>query len=477
MQTTKKIEFAIPRGIKKVKNIIAIGSGKGGVGKSTVTSLLAYALKERGWKVGILDADIYGPSQLFLMGTPDKPPVTNQEEMAKPIEKDGIKYISMAAFKQGDEAAILRAPMVVKWLQFFLSGIDWGDLDFLLLDLPPGTGDIQLTMAQQSHLSGAIIVTTANDVASEISKKGLNMFLQVSVPILGIVENMSGFVCGHCQEVTHLFVGQGAEKISRQFGVPVLGKLPMHPKLTQTVDGLREVLNDQNEKELNRTIEKMTSNLLQEFDKVLMISRAVGPTTMEINTHGQLHLQWQDETQVELNPRDLRLACRCASCINEVTGEKILSEKNVPETITLLNARPVGRYGLSLQFSDGHGTGIYRFDYLKKQSSSSQRPASPVKADQAIQAHYDQGDLRQNLDHFLQTHVAPSLASHGGKITITKIEGSVLYVHLGGGCQGCSQVDATLKQGIEKLVKKQFPEITEIRDETNHEQGSNPYFQ
>ena len=195
-------------GLSGVKNIIAVASGKGGVGKSTVSANLAVALAQAGHKVGLMDADIYGPSQPGMFGSDNvQPEVINN--LLKPKRNHGVDFISMGLLVGDDTPVIWRAPMAMKMIQQFINSVMWGELDYLLIDLPPGTGDVQLTLAQQASLTGAVIVTTPQQVALGIAKKGLKMFEQVKVPIVGIIENMSGFTCSHCGELTEVFKGGG----------------------------------------------------------------------------------------------------------------------------------------------------------------------------------------------------------------------------------------------------------------------------
>ena len=218
-----------------VKNVIAVASGKGGVGKSTVTINLSMALAAEGARVGLLDADIYGPSIPLMMGTTKEKP-ESREKRVIPIERDGVKMMSMGYLIPEGEPVVWRGPMVHGALTQFLSQVEWGELDYLLIDMPPGTGDAQLTISQSAPLSGAIIVTTPQEVSLIDARKGLKMFQNVKVPILGVVENMSGFVCGHCHEVTHVFRKGGGEKMAAEMGVAVLGSIPLDPQIAETSD-------------------------------------------------------------------------------------------------------------------------------------------------------------------------------------------------------------------------------------------------
>lgn len=217
-----------------VKNVIAVASGKGGVGKSTVTINLAMALSQTGARVGILDADIYGPSLPLMMGIKERPVTEGDKVM--PVQKDGVKMISMGFLVPENQPVIWRGPMVHGALMQFMNQVQWGDLDYLLIDMPPGTGDAQLTISQSAPLSGAVIVTTPQEVSLLDARRGLMMFQNVKVPILGVIENMSGFVCSHCNETTHIFRQGGGEKIAQEMKIPLLGAIPIDPRLAEGGD-------------------------------------------------------------------------------------------------------------------------------------------------------------------------------------------------------------------------------------------------
>jgi ATP-binding protein involved in chromosome partitioning len=213
-----------------VKNVIAVASGKGGVGKSTTAVNLALALAERGARVGILDADVYGPSIPTMLGV-SKRPKMNEAKKILPIEAHGLASMSMGYLSDENTPVIWRGPMVSGLIQQFLTVVEWGELDYLVIDLPPGTGDIQLTLCQQAPLAGAVIVTTPQDVSLLDARKGLKMFEQVNVPVLGVVENMSFFVCGHCGTRTEIFRHGGGANEAQRLGVPFLGEVPIDPEV------------------------------------------------------------------------------------------------------------------------------------------------------------------------------------------------------------------------------------------------------
>jgi ATP-binding protein involved in chromosome partitioning len=215
--------------IPGVKRVIAISSGKGGVGKSTVAANLAVALAQAGARVGLMDADVYGPNIPMMMGAPTPP--EQQDGKIKPAESHGVKLISMGYFIPEETAVVWRGPMIHTAIQQFFRDVLWGELDYLLIDLPPGTGDAQLTLSQLVPLCGAITVTTPQEVALHDVRKGMMMFQKVNVPLLGIIENMSYFVCGHCGERTEIFSHGGGERAAQKLGVPFLGYIPIDPAI------------------------------------------------------------------------------------------------------------------------------------------------------------------------------------------------------------------------------------------------------
>ena len=226
--------------IKGVKNTIAVASGKGGVGKSTVAVNLAIALAQAGAAVGLLDTDVYGPSIPLMMGRNDKPLMRNGKIV--PLEAHGVKVMSIGFILDPDKALIWRGPLVAQLINQFLNDVDWGDLDYLIMDLPPGTGDVQLTLVQKIPIAGAVIVTTPQEVALADAIKGLKMFREVKTPILGIVENMSGFICPNCDTVHRIFGEGGGSRVAEQYAVPFLGEVPIQTAVREGGDTGRPVV-------------------------------------------------------------------------------------------------------------------------------------------------------------------------------------------------------------------------------------------
>ena len=228
MTSQVRSSVSLPQGMisPAIKNIVPIASGKGGVGKSTVSANLALALVKFGARVGLMDADVYGPSIPTLLGITSQPQIDEQNRMT-PVEQHGLKVISMAFFMKPEEAVIWRGPMLHKTVQQFLGGVEWGELDYLIVDLPPGTGDVQLSLCQTIPITGAVIVSTPQDVALNVAQKAIAMFKKLNAPVLGIIENMSAYVCPHCGTRDEIFGTGGARKIAERLQIPFLGEIPL----------------------------------------------------------------------------------------------------------------------------------------------------------------------------------------------------------------------------------------------------------
>ena len=255
----------VKKSVPGVGKVVCIGSGKGGVGKSTFTVNLASSLLRMGKKVGIIDADIYGPSIPMLLGKREQKPVASADKKIIPVESNGLKFLSFGLFIDEKDPVIWRGPMLGGVLNQFLFDADWTGIDYLLIDLPPGTGDIQLSMVQNCHVDGAIIISTPQDVALLDATKGLEMFRKLNLPIVGMVENMSSFVCSNCQHEHHIFGEGGVEKASKKLGVNFLGSIPLELELRTSADeGMPYMLNPSYE---GRSVSRAFNSVSQKVDQ------------------------------------------------------------------------------------------------------------------------------------------------------------------------------------------------------------------
>ena len=381
-----------PEKLPGIRHVIAVGSGKGGVGKSTVSVNLALALQQIGGLIGLVDADILGPSIPGMLGLPvGQPPTTTPDGKIVPADHHNLKVMSMGMLTRDDNPAILRGPMVGKYLKMFIGTVQWGHLDYLILDLPPGTGDTQLTLAQSYPLSGAIIVTTPQDVSLKIARRGLRMFETVHVPILGIIENMSTFTCPHCGKGTDVFRSGGGERMSRELGVPFLGAIPLDADIVMGGDKGRPIVLEKPNSvaamaylaiatELAGRLQGLPATGLKPFawtwetgkGEPAWVESAIRPSGSRTTAIGfrlrdarTLSVLWEDGQRNDFDVRDLRLACRCALCVEEMSGRPLLDPKSVRPDVTPLTIASVGNYAITIIWNDGHSTGIYSFEHLR----------------------------------------------------------------------------------------------------------------
>jgi ATP-binding protein involved in chromosome partitioning len=388
-----------------IGHIIAVGSGKGGVGKSTVSVNIAIALQQQGFQVGLVDADILGPSIPFMLGIlTGKPPEKTPNGKMIPAERHGLKVVSMGMLTSDDNPAVLRGPMVGKYLKLFVRDVHWGRLDFLILDLPPGTGDVQLTLAQSMPLSGVVIVTTPQDVSLKIARRGLRMFEKVQVKILGIIENMRTFTCSHCGESTDIFHHGGGEKMSKDIGAPFLGALPLDADVVTSGDEGRPIVVSKPTSVSAKVYAAIATSLVDKLNvKVTSLKpfvwmwdsnegapswmggaeRPTGSQTTPIGfLRRDLHtlsILWEDGHQDDFDVRDLRLACHCALCVEEMSGRKLLDPKTIRSDVRPQQIVSIGNYAIRFDWTDGHSTGIYSFKYLRTLGSQKNGEVSPLK--------------------------------------------------------------------------------------------------
>ncbi|MEX1187292.1 MAG: P-loop NTPase [Gemmatimonadaceae bacterium] len=381
-----------PEKLPGIRHVIAVASGKGGVGKSTVSVNLALALQQVGGRVGLLDADILGPSIPVMLGlsTGQLPEMTADQKIV-PAERHGLKAISMGMLTGDDKPAILRGPMVGKYLNMFIGTVQWGQLDYLILDFPPGTGDTQLTLAQSVPLSGAIIVTTPQDVSLKIARRGLRAFETLNVTILGIIENMSTFTCPHCGKDTDIFRRGGGERMSRELGVPFLGAIPLDADIVTGGDEGRPVVADRPHSAaaqayvaiataLAGRLRGLPTTALGAFawnwetneGEPAWVESAVQPMGSPTTPAGfrrrdarTLSVVWEDGRRDDFDVRDLRLACPCALCVEEMSGRAVLDPQSVLPDVAPQTISSAGNYAIIFRWNDGHSTGIYTFEHLR----------------------------------------------------------------------------------------------------------------
>ncbi len=340
-------------GLEHVRNILAIASCKGGVGKSTVAANVARELSARGFKIGLLDADIFGPSVPTLFNI-HKPEVgADEKKRMIPLEKNGLKIMSFGFFL-GDSPAILRGPIVSGYIQQLLTGVAWGELDYLVIDMPPGTGDIQLTMTQTVQLNGAVMVTTRQALSLVDVAKGIEMFEKVNVPMLGVVENMSYFDCDGCGKRHYIFGGDEENIVTKKYGLETLMQLPI--KVDSGITGhLDKEFSDPD-------IVTMVDNIV----------RAIGKNTFNKNATPKYEYDdekitfiWPDGVKSEVSNLDLRADCGCALCVDEYTGEKLLQRDSIKKGIKPTEITPLGNYALKIVWNDGHNSGIYPYKQIR----------------------------------------------------------------------------------------------------------------
>jgi Mrp family chromosome partitioning ATPase/DUF971 family protein len=338
--------------LAEVNAIIAVSSCKGGVGKSTVAALLARAMSLEGLSVGLLDADLYGPSAPTLLGARDAD-VFMSGDILLPVEALGMKTMSFG-YLIGESPAVMRGPMVSGYIQQLLTKTAWGKLDYLVIDMPPGTGDIQLTITQRAKLSGAVIVTTPQALSLADVAKGIVMFEKVEVPVLGLVENMSYFTCDGCGKQHRLF-GSGTRDLKERFGLSTLAEIPLIPGISNA----EMVAKD----EAIEPIRELARNVHREIGK-----RRIEADLKPIATAkpGFIHIRWIDGTESELPNFKVRAACSCARCVDEYSGKQLLDINTIAPDIEAQEIQPLGNYALNIVWSDGHSSGIYSWDYLKR---------------------------------------------------------------------------------------------------------------
>lgn len=349
-----------PPPFSHVKNIIGIAAGKGGVGKSTLTVNLARALQRMGYAVGVMDTDLYGPSIRRMLPEDHMP--NQQGEKIVPANSKGIKLISMAYFRPEEEATAVRAPIANKILGQFINGVEWGELDFLLIDFPPGTGDIQLTLGQQARLNGAVMVTTPQEVALMDVRKAIHLFDQVQVPVIGIVENMSYYRDEKTGEAHYLFGQGGGRRLAQEYGVPFLGEIPIDSKISFCGDEGKSLFENETLSTGAHAFLAVAHALLEEMKGLGKRRAKIEIAKMFQKDQATFVIEWNDGRVDSYSLARVQKECPCAGCFEaKEKGEHTVDEKVSAEKVTT-----VGRYALKIHFTSGCSAGIYDFSLLRR---------------------------------------------------------------------------------------------------------------
>jgi ATP-binding protein involved in chromosome partitioning len=348
-------------GVPGIKHLIAVASGKGGVGKSTTAVNLALGFQAIGIKAGILDADIYGPSQPRLLGLAGRPQVIEGSNRLRPMEGFGLQVMSMGFMVDEGTPIIWRGPMVVSALTQMLREVEWHDLDVLVIDMPPGTGDVQLTMAQQVPLSGAIIVSTPQDLALIDARKGLNMFRKTDVPVLGIIENMSYFLCPSCGERSDIFGHGGAAQEAARLGIPFLGEIPLHMDIRTKSDEGRPIVASQPDSPHAQIFRDLAARAWDELGGVHG-KRVPQPNLAVSPGSDTLIVTFEGGARHELTAEMLRVMSPSAEVQGHSPEQRVTVARK--RNVKIKDLVPVGNYAVKIVFDDGHDTGLFTWSYL-----------------------------------------------------------------------------------------------------------------
>lgn len=352
-----------------VRHVIGVAAGKGGVGKSMLTVHLGLALQRLGWRVGLLDADIYGPS-LRKMLPEDQMPRENSESPGKmfPAICKGIKLISLAYYMREGDCASVRAPIANSWVKQFIHSVEWGELDCLLIDFPPGTGDIQLTLMQEAKLSGAVVVTTPQQVALLDVVKAVSMFGQMQVPLLGLVENMSYFIDSATGNRSTPFGRGGGGAFARENGIYFLGEIPIDSAISHCCDAGTSLWDYPPGLTVAGEFEEITRLLVEQLKAFEILEGGAECKGFAIskNDGERFTIEWRDGTIGHYQLSEIQKCCPCADCCDEVTGVRKVDPNVVEENVKALRISSVGRYALQFTFTSGCSKGIYPFELLRK---------------------------------------------------------------------------------------------------------------
>ena len=348
-------------GLAEIGSIVAVSSCKGGVGKSTVAVNLAFALSQSGAKVGIFDADVYGPS-LPTMVKCEVAGLRQEDDMIVPIEHQGLKLMSFAyaTAPQGGGPAIMRGPMVTSVINQLVTGTRWGQLDYLVIDMPPGTGDVQITLAQIIPITAAIIVTTPQQISFMDVEKGIQTFDKLNIPTIGVVENMARFVCDGCGKEHRIF-GHGAKaRLVNQFGIKNSFELPLIPEISALSDAGTPIVQQLPDSPAASMYHEIADAVVRELSKMAYGADAPG---IAFDPDEGVVVSWPDGRRQAIEAAALRGACFCAQCVDEFSGERQLQPEDVAPDIAADSIRPLGNYAATINWSDGH-VSIYPYEAL-----------------------------------------------------------------------------------------------------------------
>ena len=353
-----------PQGLARVQHLVAVSSCKGGVGKSTVAVNLAFALSGAGARVGLFDADVYGPSLPTMVRPEETELYAGADDLIEPLTCEGIRLMSFGFVPRppGEGAAILRGPMVSQIINQLLTGTDWGELDYLVIDMPPGTGDIALTLAQGVPITAALIVTTPQQLSFVDVVKGIQMFDKLKIPTIGVVENMSYFICDGCDK-RHYPFGQGArEQLVNQYGFKHTFEVPIDPEVSRLGDRGRPLVLEHGDSEPAKIYREIAGYVAREVSKIAY--GALAAPRIRYEADRGIVVSPPDGEERVIPPADLRRRCRCAVCVEETSGRPLLDPDSVPEDIYPTAIQPMGNYAVAISWSDGHTSSIYPYDSI-----------------------------------------------------------------------------------------------------------------
>jgi ATP-binding protein involved in chromosome partitioning len=352
-----------PKRLEGVARVIAVSSCKGGVGKSTVAANLAVALSKSGLRVGLADVDIYGPSAPIMFGI-DERPGPGEDEKIPAIAAHGISLMSMGFFLDDNAPVIWRGPMAMSATRQFLRGVAWGELDLLIVDLPPGTGDVVLTLCQEIPLDGALVVTTPQDVALADVKRGIAMFGKVNTPVIGVIDNMSAYICPNCGTRDEIFGSRRPEQLAKELQLPLLGEVPIDIAVRESGDAGVPIVVRAPDHPVAQAFTLISKHVTDAMDAAADAKRAPEPVEIAQEKEREVvRIKWSDGANTEYTMAGLRGWCPCAGCQGHSGERRFVVASG---TVRLQRVEAVGNYAIRFCWGDGHETGMYSYQYLRE---------------------------------------------------------------------------------------------------------------